>query len=137
IFPCLSGLLIALQVLLPSLAFASSHTLRLSHTNQANGFTFGNSQALDRASVSVVRLVVSYTTTVTVTPLPTSTITASVPPACSSPKVTGLGVLVGSWPFTAGSNNDIVNWVLTDGSVINPDGFFCTGGKVRLQLSDI
>src|SRR5207302_2231210 len=94
-----------LQILLPSLAFASSHTSRLSHTSLAGGFTFGTSQALDRASVSVVRLTVSYTTSIspassTSNGLPTAAPTTSVPPPalCSSPNVTGLGVLVGSWP---------------------------------------
>src|SRR5437660_1641148 len=84
-------LLIVIQAALPSVAFAS---VRLSGTNQANGFTFGNSQALDRASVSVVRLTVSYGRTASVA-TPTAGTTS---PACSSLNVTGLGVLVGSWP---------------------------------------
>src|SRR6266700_5220740 len=131
--------LIAVQAALPSVAFASS---RLSHTNQANGFTFGNSQALDRASVSVVRLVVSYATSISPTPLaskglPTVVPTTIVPPPapCSSPNVTGLGVLVGSWP-SAGSS-DIVNWVLTDGSLVNSNSISCGAGKAMLQLSGI
>src|SRR6266581_1943132 len=53
----LIAFLIAMQAVLPSVAFASYHT---SHTDQADGFAFGTSQALDRASVSVVRLTVSY-----------------------------------------------------------------------------
>src|SRR6266571_5027104 len=46
----LGGVLIALQLVLPSLAFAHS----------VQRLAFGQSQALDRAGVSVVRLVVSY-----------------------------------------------------------------------------
>ncbi len=134
ILACLSGLLIALQVLLPSLAFASSHTSRLSHARLADGFTFGTSQALDRASVSVVRLTVSYTMTLTVATR--SAITVPPPPECSSPNLTGLGVLVGSWPSAPGSQ-DMVNWVLTDGSLINPEEIACAGTRTTLQLSGI
>src|SRR2546423_4061387 len=89
--PLLSGILIALQLVLPSVAFASS---------TQSSYSFGTSQALDRASVSVVRLVVSY---------------ASVLPAqgCQSSSITGLGVLVGSWASPPGSKT-ITNWVLSD-----------------------
>src|SRR6266702_2021389 len=54
----LIAFLIAIQAVLPSIAFASS---RLSHANQASGFTFGTSQALYRASVSEVLLLLTYT----------------------------------------------------------------------------
>src|SRR6266702_1991608 len=121
--------LIAMQAVLPSVAFASYHTF---HTNQADGFTFGTSQALDRASVSVVRLLVSYTPTLTVA----TRSTVPPPPACSSPNLTGLGVLVGSWPSAPGSK-DMVNWVLTDGSLINPEEIACSGTRATLQLSGI
>ncbi|MFL5628723.1 MAG: hypothetical protein ACJ788_24345, partial [Ktedonobacteraceae bacterium] len=89
--PLLSGILIALQLVLPSVAFASS---------TQSSYSFGTSQALDQAGVSVVRLVASY---------------SGVPPGCQS-SATGLGVLVGSWASSPGSTT-INNWVLTDGSL--------------------
>ncbi|MBV9231218.1 MAG: hypothetical protein JOZ18_18045, partial [Chloroflexi bacterium] len=81
--PLLSGVLIALQLVLPALAFA---------TSSASGFTFGQSQVLDRASVSLVRLVVSYGSN---SPAP--------PGTCPSSSVVGLGALVGSWTTKTGS----------------------------------
>src|SRR5437588_724072 len=97
--PLLSGILIALQLVLPSVAFASS---------TQSSYSFGTSQALDQASVSVVRLVASY---------------SGVQPGCQS-SATGLGVLVGSWASSPGSTT-INNWVLTDGSLVNPNGLTC------------
>src|SRR2546430_17087189 len=80
--PLLSGILIALQLVLPSVAFASS---------TQSSYSFGTSQALDQASVSVVRLLVSYT---------------AVPPTSECPtSKTGLGVLVGSWATSPGSTD--------------------------------
>jgi serine/threonine protein phosphatase PrpC len=110
----LSGILIAL-LLLPASAFASS---------ASSGFTFGTSQALDQASVSVVRLTVTYNT---------------IPPisGCAS-SATGLGVLVGSWNTTPNAPADFTNWILSDGSFINANGISCgIGGKARTQLSSI
>ncbi|HEV7237398.1 MAG TPA: hypothetical protein VGN15_14515, partial [Ktedonobacteraceae bacterium] len=89
----LSGVLIALQLLLSSVAYASP---------TASGYTFGKGQPLDQASVSVVRLVATYNAAVTVPPAPACTTTS-----------TGLGVLVGSWPATAGSSTDFTNWIMT------------------------
>src|SRR3989440_11759524 len=77
----LGVVLIALQLVLFSVAFASS---------TQSSYSFGTSQALDEASVSVVRLVASY---------------SGVPPGCQS-SATGLGVLVGSW---ASSGSKIIN----------------------------
>src|SRR3954469_19221858 len=91
----LGAILIALQVVLFSVAFASS---------TQSSYSFGTSQALDQAGVSVVRLVASY---------------SGVPPGCQS-SATGLGVLVGSWASSPGSTT-INNWVLTDGSLANPN----------------
>ena len=108
----LSGILIAL--LLPASAFASS---------ASSGFTFGTSQALDQASVSVVRLTVTYNT---------------IPPisGCAS-SATGLGVLVGSWNTTP-NTADFTNWILSDGSFINANAIACgIGGKAKAQLSSI
>lgn len=111
----LSGVLIALQLLLSSVAYASS---------TASGYTFGNKQPLDQASVSVVRFLVTYTAP----PVPPA-------PACSTTS-TGLGVLVGSWPTTAGST-DVTNWIMTDGSLIDPHGISCGTGKPTEALSTI
>ena len=107
--PLLSGILIALQLVLPSLAFASS---------TQSSYSFGTSQALDQASVSVVRLVASY---------------SGVPPGCQS-SATGLGVLVGSWASSPGSTT-INNWVLTDGSLANPNALTCALGNSNEQLT--
>src|SRR6266702_3969104 len=108
--PLLSGILIALQLVLPSVAFASS---------TQSSYSFGASQALDQASVSVVRLVASY---------------SGVPPGCQ-PSATGLGVLVGSW---ASSGSKIINnWVLTDGSLVNPSAGSCAVAQVTEQLATL
>ncbi|MFL5653651.1 MAG: hypothetical protein ACJ8CB_05670, partial [Ktedonobacteraceae bacterium] len=114
VLPLLSGVLIALQFVLPSDAFASS--------TQSN-YNFGTSQPMDQASVSVVRLVVSYAA-----PAPI--------PGCQSSSVTGLGVLVGSWASSPGSTM-INNWVLTDGSLVNPNGVTCGLGNSNAQLTTI
>ncbi|MFL5628500.1 MAG: zinc ribbon domain-containing protein, partial [Ktedonobacteraceae bacterium] len=109
----LSGMLIAL-LLLPPGVFASS---------AGSGFTFGTSQALDQAAVSVVRMTATYT---------------AVPPisGCASSS-TGLGVLVGSWNVTQDTTN-FTNWILSDGSFINANGIACgIGGKAKAQLSSI
>ncbi|MGI9059702.1 MAG: PP2C family serine/threonine-protein phosphatase [Ktedonobacteraceae bacterium] len=113
----LSGVLIALQLLLSSVAYASP---------TASGYTFGNKQPLDQASVSVVRLVVTYTATAAIPPAPACTTTS-----------TGLGVLVGSWPTTAGSSTDFTNWAMTDGTLVNPQGISCGTGKPMEALSTI
>jgi serine/threonine protein phosphatase PrpC len=107
--PLLSGILIALQLVLPSVAFASS---------TQSSYSFGTSQALDQAGVSVVRLVASY---------------SGVQPGCQS-SATGLGVLVGSWASSPGSTT-INNWVLTDGSLANPNALACALGNSNEQLT--
>src|SRR6266566_572894 len=112
--PLLSGVLIALQLVLPSGAFASS--------TQSN-YSFGTFQPMDQASVSVVRLVVSYGVTAPI-------------PGCQSSSVTGLGVLVGSWAASAGSTT-INNWVLTDGSLVNPNGLTCSERPFQGAFTEI
>ncbi len=52
-FRLLTSIIIALQLMLPSIALASS---------SADSFSFGQSPPLDHASVSLWRLVVTYTT---------------------------------------------------------------------------
>ena len=118
----LIGVLIALQ-LVSTVASASS-----SSSSTASAYTFGNNQPLDQASVSVVRLIATYT----------PTIVPTVPPAppCSATTVTGLGVLVGSWLTTTGGT-DYTNWVMSDGSLINPAGLSCGTSKTTATLSVI
>src|SRR5436309_3442039 len=72
---------------------------------------------MDQASVSVVRLIASY---------------SGVPPGCQ-PSATGLGVLVGSW---ASSGSKIINnWMLTDASLVNPNAGSCAVGQLTEQLA--
>ncbi len=106
-------MLIAQQLVAPAVTFASA---------AGSGYQFGNSAALDKASVSVVRVVAGYTPAVPVA-------------GCPPPKM-GLGVLVGSWETVRGSK-DFSNWVLTDGSLIDPNGISCGAGKPIENLSSI
>ncbi len=101
-FSCLVVGLLLLMVL-PSVAFASP----------AAGYTFGHSQALDLASVSVVRLVFTYR--------PTSpAANANCSPASS------LGAIVDS----SGSTT----WVLTDGSLLVTSCKTQTSASFDLQI---
>jgi len=50
--------------------------------------------------------------------------------------VTGLGVLVGSWLTTTGGTN-YTNWVMSDGSLIDPNGLPCGTSKTMAVLSMI
>src|SRR5258706_4381365 len=110
----LSGLLIAQQLLLSSIAFANAHASR-----GRNGHALSQQQqeAVDVASVSVVRLVVTYNTIGT-NPQPSGV-------AC-----TGLGSLVGSW--LPRNLTDANNWVLTDSSLVHLNGPTCTGDAGQL-----
>lgn len=101
VFSCFIGLVMAF--LLPSLAFAAS----------PGGYQFGQSRALDQASVSVVRIVADYQTNV---------------PKCAS--ATGLGVLVGSTQ----QGSSFTDWMLTDGSLLEPGS---TCGTQTEQLASI
>src|SRR3989442_5540599 len=110
----LGAVLIALQLVLSSAAFASS---------TQSSYSFGSSQPIDQASVSVVRLIVSYAAT-------------SAQSGCQSSSFTGLGVLVGSWATSAGSTT-INNWVLTDGSLVNPNGLTCGQSNLNEPITTI
>src|SRR5712692_10021155 len=103
----LSGLLLALQFVLPPVAFASPER------PAAPPFT-----PLDLAGVSVVRLVVEYTGT-------TTHLTA---------RCTGLGTLVASWSPTTPTEQN--NWVLTDGTLVNVNGQTCVS-TTKGSLTDI
>jgi serine/threonine protein phosphatase PrpC len=95
-------LVIALQVGFSSPAFAAAQQTSAPLP----------SQAVTRAGVSVVRLLVSYTS------LADATSTGS--EANSTIMCTGLGVFVLS-QLTSGSVSHYENWVLTDGSLVNTE----------------
>ncbi len=107
----LSGLLFALQLVLPSAAFATA-------SEHVTAPAFNAQGVLDLAGVSVVRLVIDYTGTPNRAPL----------------ECTGLGTVVGSWsPTSQGEKN---NWILTDGALVNPNGQTCVP-KMNGQLTKI
>src|SRR6266487_1299934 len=99
----LSVLLLALLGVWPAVASASPARMTTP--------TFSSQGVLDLAGVSVVRLAVKKKD---------STTHAQV--AC-----TGLGTLVASWAPTSLSEKN--NWVLTDGTLLNPDGHTCAPQK--------
>src|SRR5260370_14778886 len=107
----LCGLLFALQLILPSAAFATASE----HTTTP---AFNAQGVLDLASVSVVRLVAEYTGTTNHTTL----------------NCTGLGTVVGSWSPTSPSEKN--TWILTDGTLINPNGQTCVP-RMNGQLTKI
>jgi len=104
----LSGILIALQFVLPATAFASP--------TRATAPNPPADQAFALAEVSVVRLVVSYSSNTQVTV-----------------ECTGLGVLVASWAAT--SPQDENTWVLTDGDLVNQRGATCAQRTSLLQIA--
>lgn len=115
----LGGILIALQLLLPSIAFASS---RSTHPAASADPT----KPLARAGVSVVRLVLTYSTT-------TPGSVGGQPPAASG-RCTILGVLIRSWTAVSGETTN--NWVLTDGALLNLNPATCSpGGTTTLPAS--
>jgi serine/threonine protein phosphatase PrpC len=116
----LSGLLIAQQLLLSSIAFASTNASR---SGTARALTQQQQEALDLASVSVVRLVATYT--------------VGVAPKTSLVVCTGLGVLVGSGVPDPNGITDKNNWVLTDSSLLHMSGTTCGGVAGQLTSVDI
>ncbi|TMC95281.1 MAG: hypothetical protein E6J22_03730 [Chloroflexi bacterium] len=110
------GVLVAQWLMWPAVAFAATAN------SSDGGYQFGKAQGLDRASVSVVRLVAGYNAVPAVA-------------GCAS-SVTGLGVLVGSWATTPASK-DFTNWVLTDGSLVDPGGISCGVRRPMEELSSI
>ncbi|MDQ6661149.1 MAG: hypothetical protein M3Z24_09315, partial [Chloroflexota bacterium] len=99
-------------------------------------FDLGTSEPFDRASVSVVRLVVTYTTSAsTPTTAPTGGVGGGI---TAGIQCTGLGVLVKSWtampvPGAAEQNN----WVLTDGALVDPNAAMCASGSSNQMLAAI
>ena len=117
----LAALLIALQLILPVIAFAAPARLA---TNPPSDASFA------RAEVSVVRLIVTYNTSSPAQSHIGSTI-----------QCTGLGILVGSWLATAANAKDpYVNWVLTDATLLNQSSAVCAPAntaKVSIAYIDV
>src|SRR5579859_597557 len=111
----LSGILIALQLVLPATAFAS--------LTRAAAPKPPEDQAFALADVSVVRLVVSYAST-------TQPVGG---PFVPSVECTGLGVLVASWATTNPREEN--TWVLTDGDLVNKNGATCAGRTSAAQIA--
>src|SRR5216683_2546416 len=111
----LGGILIALQFVLPAAAFASLTRVAASNPPADQAFAL--------AEVSVVRLVVSYSSTTQ--PVGGQTV---VPAEC-----TGLGILVASWATTNPREEN--TWVLADGDLVNRDGATCAQQRSAAQIS--
>ncbi len=114
----LGGILIALQLVLPAVAFASP--TRAAAPNPPAD------QAFALAEVSVVRLVVSYASTTQ--PVGGQTLVPSV-------ECTGLGVLVASWATTNPREEN--TWVLTDGDLVNKNVATCAQRTSAAQLATL
>lgn len=113
----LSGFLIALlsSLFFISPALASSH----------QGSPTTQPQDLTRAGVSMVRLLISYSQ-------PNQSKQGSAP---ATAQCTGLGVLVGSG--LTGKNNQQVNWVLTDSSLLDTGKAQCVPAHPAATLNSI
>jgi serine/threonine protein phosphatase PrpC len=122
----LGGILIALQLLLPSIAFAFSRSTHPAANDPP--------KSLARAGVSVVRLVVTYSTTGTAGVLGGGGTVNQ--PVANARKCTGLGVLIRSWTAVRGETTDN-NWVLTDGALLNLNPTTCTPGASTAQPESI
>jgi serine/threonine protein phosphatase PrpC len=116
----LSGFLVALLL---SLFFISP---TLASSRQELPTTQQQPQDLTRAGVSMVRLLISYSQ-------PNQPKQGSAPAVIA--QCTGLGVLVGSG--VTGKNNQQVNWVLTDASLLDTGKAQCIPAHTAATLSSI
>ena len=117
----LSGFLVILQLIL-----VTSQTAHASYLASGATSTIGTSRAIDFAQVSVVRLIATYQAP--------SSGQATRPP--SSPVIaqcTGLGAMISSW--TSENGNDQNNWLLTDGSLVNPGQPSCLPAPLPSNLA--
>ncbi|MDQ2714628.1 MAG: protein phosphatase 2C domain-containing protein [Chloroflexota bacterium] len=138
----LVAVLIALQFVLPAVAFAFP-------TAHAGG-TVGKNQALDLAGVAVVRLRTTYVASQapsspsgkpgTATPGVTST-SVGISTGGQGVVCTGLGVMVRSWKPVS---TELNSWLLTDGDLVNPTQVTCQTApaaigspQTSMQLSKI
>src|SRR6266567_3169902 len=111
----LGGILIALQLALPAVAFASPARAAAPNPPADHAFAL--------AEVSVVRLVVSYASN-------TQPVGHASVPAV---ECTGLGVLVASWATTNPREEN--TWVLTDGDLVNPSSATCAQRPAAAQIA--
>src|SRR6266571_9002936 len=111
----LGGILIALQLALPAVAFASPARAAAPNPPADHAFAL--------AEVSVVRLVVSYASN-------TQPVGHASVPAV---ECTGLGVLVASWATTNPREEN--TWVLTDGDLVNKNGATCVPRPPTVQIT--
>lgn len=135
----LAAVLIALQFVLPTVAFAFPAARA--------GVTVGKNQALDLAGVAVVRLRTTYVSNQP-QPAPSPGKSGTATPGVTSTSVgistggqgvscTGLGVVVRSW---GPMSTELNSWVLTDGDLVNPTQVTCQTSPVTfgpMQLSKI
>ncbi len=116
----LAALLIALQLILPAVAFAAPVRIAPNPPSDA---------AFARAEVAVVRLLVTYKQASSAqlsTPITSILGQSPVPsPVSSQVECTGLGILVGSWSVKGTNSAPYVNWVLTDPALVNPSTPVC------------
>jgi serine/threonine protein phosphatase PrpC len=124
VFSILSGFLVVLQLMLVTSQTAHASSL----ASVATTSSIGTSGAVDFAQVSVVRLVATYQSPVSQVGKPATTLLA---------QCTGLGVMVASWASEGGADQN--NWLLTDGSLVNPGQPFClpTSSNSNLILERI
>jgi serine/threonine protein phosphatase PrpC len=120
VFSILTGFLVVLQLML-----VTSQTAHASSLADVATSSIGTSHAVDFAQVSVVRLVATYQSPVSQVGKPVANPLA---------QCTGLGVMVASWASESGSDQN--NWLLTDGSLVNPGQPFClpTSSNANLAL---
>ncbi len=119
--PILLSMLGVLGIALQTLLFSSSPVHAASVHRAANSEP---PEDVARAGVSIVRLLVTY-----------STLTATTPII----QCTGVGVIIESWASQGATDQN--NWVLTDGALVNPDEASCLSGtahpKARLSMIEI
>jgi serine/threonine protein phosphatase PrpC len=109
--PILLSILGVLGIALQTLLFTSSPVLAASVHRAANTQP---PEDVARAGASLVRLLVTYST-----PTPTP----------ATIQCTGLGVIINSWASQGA--NDMNNWVLTDGALVNPDEATCVSATAH------
>ncbi len=119
VFSILSGFLVVLQLILVTSQTAHASSLRSVATP-----VIGTSRAVDFAQVSVVRLVATYQP-------PSGQVAKPLSPAIA--QCTGLGVVVSSWMSESGSDQN--NWLLTDGSLVNPEKPSCVSVPSNSNLA--
>jgi serine/threonine protein phosphatase PrpC len=119
VFSILSGFLVVLQLIL-----LTSQTTHASSLMSMAAPTLGASQAVDFTDVSVVRLVATYEPPAGQAIKPTSPTLA---------QCTGIGVMISSWVSVNGSDQN--NWLLTDGSLVNPDRPSCLSAPLTSNLT--